>query len=93
MSAIHLRVVELEGNGERGLKRAAPVFAPHHHGIAKLVSVLIDNAVELRLYHGRCADNHAVIKCAASTFFCRLRRKCQLIAVEMLQFIRERNIA
>lgn len=45
MAAIHLYVMKLEGNGEAGLEPVAAVFAPHEHGIAEEVGVLIDNAI------------------------------------------------
>lgn len=45
VAAIHLYVMKLEGNGEAGLEPVAVVFAPHEHGIAEEVGVLIDNAI------------------------------------------------
>ena len=46
MSAVHLHVVELEGNGQGCLQPAFVVAAPQHHWIAELVGVLVDDAVE-----------------------------------------------
>lgn len=62
MTTIHLNMMELEGYWQSGLEQSLSIFAPHHHWIAELISVLVDDAIELRLYHGGCADNHAVTK-------------------------------
>ena len=62
MASIHLNMVKLERYGQRGLEQTLAIFAPHHHWIAELVSILVDDAVEFRLNHGRCADNHVVFK-------------------------------
>ena len=47
MTAIHLNMVELEGDGQGRPQPALVVTAPHHHRITELVGVLIDDAVEL----------------------------------------------
>ena len=35
VAAIHLYVVELEGDGKAGTEPVVAVFAPHEHGIAE----------------------------------------------------------
>ena len=35
MTAIHLNMMRLEGNGERGTEEATAITPPHQHGIAK----------------------------------------------------------
>ena len=59
MTAVHLHVVELEGDGERALQPTFAVAAPHHHRIAELVGVLVDDAVEFGGRHRRCAHSDA----------------------------------
>ncbi len=51
MSAVHLNMVELEGDGQGCPQPALAVVAPHHHRITELVGILIDDAVEFRLCH------------------------------------------
>ena len=41
MSAVHLNVVELEGDAQSRLQPAFAVAAPHHHRITELVGVLV----------------------------------------------------
>ena len=84
MTSIHLHMVELEGYGQSGLEQPVSIPAPHHHRIAELISVLVDNAVEFRLYHGRRADNHVVVKASTLAFISCLRCQSQVIAIELL---------
>ena len=84
MTTIHLNMMELEGYWQSGLEQSLSIFAPHHHWIAELIIVLVDDAIELRLYHGRCADNHAVIKKSALAFVRCQRCQGQVIAIELL---------
>ena len=46
MSAIHLGVMELEGDGECRLKPAFTVTAPGQKGVVVDAAVLIDDAIE-----------------------------------------------
>ena len=62
MSAVHLGVVELEGDGERCLPPALSVLAPHDHGVAEFLGVLIDYRVKFCLNHGRSSHHHIVVK-------------------------------
>ena len=68
MASVHLDMMELERYWQRGLEQSLAVLAPHHHWIAELVGVLVDDAVEFRLYHGRCADNHVLVEEGTLTF-------------------------
>ena len=61
MRAVHLGVVELEGDGERGLQPASAVTAPCQEGIGVDAAVLIDDAVEFRASQCRRADYHGLI--------------------------------
>ena len=93
MPSIHLNMMKLEGDGKRCLKPAFTEFAPHHHRITELIRVLVHDAVKLRLYHGRCADNHILIKHNAFRFIGYLFCQYEVIAVKLLQIIVERDIA
>ena len=61
MSAVHLNVVELEGDGQSCLQPAFAVAAPHHHRITELVGVLVDDAVEFGGRHRRRAYHHRTV--------------------------------
>ena len=61
MRAVHLGVVELEGDGQGGLKPAFTVTAPGEEGVGVDAAVLVDNAVEFRASHSRRADYHSLI--------------------------------
>ena len=62
MSTVHLHMMELEGDGQRSFHPPLTVFPPHHHGVAKLVGILVDDAVQLCLYHCRGADDHTIVQ-------------------------------
>ena len=93
MAAVHLYVMELETDGQSGLKQAFAVFSPHHHRIAKLVGVLIDDAVEFGLRHRRCADNHQVVERTVFAIVGGFRGQVEIIAVELLQIIGKWDVA
>ena len=84
MASIHLNMVKLERYGQRGLEQTLAIFAPHHHRIAELVGVLVNNAVEFCLDHGRRADNHVVVKVETLAFISCLLCEHQVIAIELL---------
>ena len=48
MRAVHLGVVELEGDGERCLQPTLAVATPCEEGVGVDAAVLVDNAVEFR---------------------------------------------
>ena len=50
LATVHLGMVELEGDGQRGLEPAFAVSAPRHKGIVKDAAILIDNAIDF-LFH------------------------------------------
>lgn len=61
MTAIHLHMMKLEGDGERGSEEATAITPPHQHGIAELIRVLIHDAVKLRFYHRRRSHHHHIL--------------------------------
>ena len=93
MASIHLNVMELERYGQSCLEPTFVILAPHYHRIAELISILVDNAVEFRLNHGRCADNHVVFKERTFTFSRCMHCQLLIITIKLLQVIRIRNVA
>ena len=93
MAAVHLNVMELKRYGQHGFEPLFAIFSPHHHRIAELVGVLIDNTIEFGLRHRRCADNHPVVERTAFTIVGGFRGQVEIIAVEPLQIIGKRNVA
>ena len=61
MAAVHLGMMELEGDGERGLQPALAIAAPGEEGIGEDTAVLVDDAVEFCACDCRCADNDGFI--------------------------------
>ena len=57
--AVHLGVMELEGDRERSLQPAFAITPPCQKGISVDAAVLVDNAVEFRASHCRRADYHS----------------------------------
>ena len=61
MIAIHLYVMKLEGDWERGSEEATAITSPHQHGIAKQICVLVHNAIKFRSYHCRRSNHHRIL--------------------------------
>ena len=93
MSAVHLYVVELERDGECGLQPIATVLAPHDHGVAELVGILVYNAVEFGLYHCRCAYNHVVVEKLTPALCCNLCGQPVVVVGELLDVVGVCNVA
>ena len=51
LSAVHLDMMKLEGDGEHGLEQSFAILAPHHHRIAELICVLVHNAIKFGMHH------------------------------------------
>ena len=90
---VHLHVVELERDGQQRLEPAFAVFAPHHHRVEELVSVLVDDAVELGLDHRGGADNHIAVEEATLALFRHFGGQRDVVAVELLQVVGEGDVA
>ena len=52
MFAVHLGVMELEGDRQCGLQPTFAIAAPSQKGIVEDATVLVDNTVELRACDG-----------------------------------------
>ena len=85
MSTVHLYVVELEGDREGGSEPSFAVASPHDHRVAELVCILVDDAVEFCLYHGRCADDHAVFDEGAPAIQGCLTGKAEIVLGKSLE--------
>ena len=83
MPAVHLHVVELKRNRQTCCEQPFAILAPHHHGVAELGGVLVDDTVELCLYHGRGADDHVVFESDAAAFIRRLGGQCLVVVAEL----------
>ena len=69
MPTVHLDVMKLKRDWERGLEASFTVLAPHYHRIAELVCVLVHNAVKLSLHHRRSSHYHIIFQKRAFTLF------------------------
>ena len=58
--AVHLRVMELEGEGQVIPKPFLFVSAPNNKGIIKNAAVHTNSSVDFRIYDGGSADDHTV---------------------------------
>ena len=87
MSAIHLHVVELEGDGQGCTQPALAVAAPHHHRIAELVGILVDDAVEFGGCHRRSSYHHRIIYEGALAGRTGRLRQNHIVLSELLQII------
>ena len=93
MPAVHLHMVELEGDGQGGPQPAFAVAAPHHHRITELVGVLVDDAVEFGGRHRRCAYHHRIIYEGALAGRAGRLRQNQIVGAELIQIIGIGNVA
>ena len=59
--AIHLGVMELEGDGQRRLQPTFAVAAPRQKGIVEDATILVGDAVEFRARDCRCADDDGFV--------------------------------
>ena len=59
--SVHLGVMKLEGDGERGLQPTFAITAPSQEGIVEDTAILVGDAVELRACDGRCAYDNGFI--------------------------------
>lgn len=61
MTAIHLGMMELHGDGKPHLEPTFAIATPSQEGVIENTRVLVDDAVELGGRHGRGADNHRLL--------------------------------
>ena len=90
---VHLYMMELKRNGQAGLKQPFAVFAPHHHWVAPVAGVLVDDAVEFGLDHGRGTDHHIFGEHHALALFGSLGGQLRVIAAELVQVFIHGDVA
>lgn len=61
MTAVHLGMMELHGDGKPHLEPTFAIATPSQEGVIENTRVLVDDAVELGGCHGRSADNHRLL--------------------------------
>ena len=61
MTAIHLHMMKLEGDGERGSEETTMITPPHQHGVAEHIGVLINDTIKRRCYQRRCPNHHRIL--------------------------------
>ena len=59
MSAIHLRVMKLKGDGQSIPEELFSVFSPYDERIVKNTAVHAHGAIQLRIDNGGGSDDHA----------------------------------
>ena len=93
MLTVHLGVMELEGDGERRLQPAFAVAAPSEEGIGEDAAVLVDDAVEFRASHCRCAHDDGFIVEDVLTSLADGLCQMQVIGIKPLQVVADGNVA
>lgn len=93
MGAVHLGVVELEGDGERPPPEVPSVLAPDEEGVVVYAAVHAYCAVYLGLDEGGGADDHAVGEVVVCAGLGDLAGQAQVVGVELLQVVGEGHVA
>ena len=83
MCPVHLRMVELERNGERGFQQAAFVFAPNQERIIENAAIHTDCTVDFVACQCGSAYNHAFSQVMVGAAFSHLPCKLQITLVEL----------
>lgn len=93
MGAVHLGVVELEGDLEGRPEEVAFVAGPNKERIVEDAAVHADCAVDVVLRQGRGADDHRVGKVVIPARLGHLLCEPQVLLIEGGQVLAKRNIA
>ena len=83
MCAIHLRVMELEGNSEYCLEEASFVLSPNEEGIVEDATIHADCAINFVLRQSRSADDHTVDQVVIGTTLCHLFRESKVTLIKV----------
>ena len=92
VGAVHLGMMELEGDCQGGLEKAPFIFAPDGKRVIEDAAVHAHCAVDIILGQGRGAYNHAVLQVMVLAAFPNLSGKGQIVPVELGQIRGEGNI-
>ena len=92
--AVHLGVVELEGDGQRGLEESPPVFAPSQEGVGEHLGVDAHHRVDFAFWQRRGVDGHVlfaqeVVLVGVADLTCQP----EVVLVEPLDVLREGYVA
>ena len=93
MGAVHLGVMELDGNAQLVAQPVAMIAPPGEVGIVVDAAVLVDEAVELRSRDSRCADDVGLFVEDVLARGGALLRDGIVVAAELLQVVAIRDIA
>ena len=93
MRAVHLDVMELEGDRQSYLEPMLAISAPCEEGIGVDTAVLVNDAVEFRPGHCGCAYNHCFIVQDVLTGLSDGLCQMQVVGVERLQIVADGNVA
>ena len=93
MPSVHLGMMELKGDGERGFQPTLAIAAPGQEGIGEDAAVLVDDAVEFRPGQSRCAHDDSILVQNVLTGLANGLSQVQVVGVELLQIIRDGNVA
>ena len=92
--AVHLGVVELEGDWQRGLEESPPVFAPSQEGVGKHLGVDAHHPVDFAFWQCRGVDGH-VLFAQKIVLVGVVDLTCQpeVVFVELVDILREGYVA
>ena len=92
MTAVHLDMMELEGDRQSGLEQPLAILSPCQEGIIEDATVLVHDTVEFRLYHSRSANQHIAFERRGNTFAGTPGCLLQIISIELLQVLCECDV-
>ena len=93
MRAVHLGMVELEGDGQSYFEPMLAVSAPTQEGIGENTTVLVDNAIEFRASYCRRAYYHSLIVKNVLTGLADGLCQMQVIGIKLFQIVADGNVA
>ena len=91
--AVHLRVVELEGDGQHRFQELPAVASPDEKGIVEDAAVHAHRAVNIRVHDGARADDHALGQVVVGAGFGHLARKAQIVRLKARKVAVKRHVA
>ena len=94
VGAVHLGVVELEGDRQGIPEPMSAVSAPEQEGVVEDTAVHTNNAVNFSVHNGRSADDHGVFRqVTVLAALGHLGGVSQIVFVEFSQIIGIENVA
>ena len=93
MLAVHLGVMELEGDGQRGFQPAFTVAPPGEERIGEDAAVLVDDAVKFCACYSRRADDGGFIVQNVLTSLADGLRQVLVVGIKRLQVVADSHVA